>query len=32
MKMTILARAFRGTLGTNDLSEETAVELLKSIL
>lgn len=29
MKKSILARAFRGELGTNDLSEESAVELLK---
>lgn len=32
MKKAILARAFRGELGTNDPSEESAVELLKSIL
>ena len=32
MKKAILARAFRGELGTNDSSEESAVELLKSIL
>ena len=31
MKKAILARAFRGELGTNDPSEESAVELLKSI-
>ena len=29
MKKFILARAFRGELGTNDPSEESAVELLK---
>jgi len=32
MKKAILARAFRGELGTNNPSEESAVELLKSIL
>ena len=32
MKKTILARAFRGELGTNDPSEESAVELLKQII
>ncbi len=32
MKKTILARAFRGELGTNDPEEESAVELLKQIL
>lgn len=32
MKKSILTRAFRGELGTNDLSEESAMELLKSIL
>lgn len=32
MKKTILARAFRGELGTNDPAEENAVELLKEIL
>lgn len=32
MKKAILARAFRGELGTNDPSEENAVELLKSVL
>ena len=31
MKKSILARAFRGELGTNDTSEESAVELLKQI-
>ena len=32
MKKSILARAFRGELGTNDPAEESAVELLKSAL
>lgn len=32
MKKAILARAFRGELGTNDPSEESAVELLKECL
>lgn len=32
MKKSILARAFRGELGTNDPSEESAVELLKEII
>jgi hypothetical protein len=32
MKKAILARAFRGELGTNDPSEESAEELLKGIL
>ena len=32
MKKSILARAFRGKLGTNDLTEESAVELLKQVL
>lgn len=32
MKKAILARAFRGELGTNDPEEESAVELLKSVL
>lgn len=32
MKKSILARAFRGELGTNDPAEEGAVELLKTIL
>ena len=32
MKKTILARAFRGELGTNDPKEESALELLKTIL
>ena len=30
MKKSILARAFRGELGTNDSNEESAIELLKS--
>lgn len=32
MKKSLLARAFRGELGTNDPSEESAVELLKQII
>ncbi|MDD3225625.1 MAG: restriction endonuclease subunit S [Clostridium sp.] len=32
MKKAILARAFRGQLGTNDPEEESAVELLKEVL
>lgn len=32
MKKSILAHAFRGELGTNDPSEESAVELLKRVL
>lgn len=32
MKKAILARAFRGELGTNDPAEESAAELLKSTL
>lgn len=32
MKKSILARAFRGELGTNDPSDEPAVELLKRVL
>ena len=32
MKKSILARAFRGELGTNDPNEESAVELLKRSL
>ena len=32
MKKSILARAFRGELGTNDPSEESMVELLKEII
>ena len=32
MKKAILARAFRGELGTNDPDEENAVELLKKVL
>ena len=32
MKKSILARAFRGELGTNDPAEESAVELVKEYL
>lgn len=32
IKKAILARAFRGELGTNDPNEESAVELLKQVL
>lgn len=32
IKKSILARAFRGELGTNDPSEESAIELLKQVL
>jgi type I restriction enzyme S subunit len=32
MKKAILARAFRGELGTNNPEEESAVELLKEVL
>ena len=32
LKKSILARAFRGELGTNDPNEESAVELLKAVL
>lgn len=32
MKKAILARAFRGELGTNDPAEESAVELIKAVL
>ena len=32
MKKSILARAFRGELGTNKASEASAVELLKQVL
>ena len=32
MKKSILARAFRGELGTNDPAEESAVELLKAVV
>ena len=32
MKKSILARAFRGELGTNDPDDESAVELLKNII
>ncbi len=32
MKKSILARAFRGELGTNDSNDESAIELLKKVL
>ncbi|MEW4266188.1 restriction endonuclease subunit S [Priestia megaterium] len=32
LKKSILAKAFRGELGTNDSSEESAIELLKEVL
>lgn len=32
MKKAVLARAFRGELGTNDPAEESAMELLRSVL
>jgi type I restriction enzyme S subunit len=32
MKKSILARAFRGELGTNNPEEESAIELLKQVL
>ena len=32
MKKAILARAFRGELGTNDPSDESSIELLKKVL
>ena len=32
LKKSILARAFRGELGTNNPTEESAVELMKGIL
>ena len=32
MKKSILARAFRGELGTNDPDEESAVEVLKRVM
>ena len=32
LKSSILSKAFRGELGTNDPSEENAVELLKEVL
>lgn len=32
LKKSILARAFRGELGTNDPAEESALELLKTLL
>ena len=32
MKKSILAKAFHGELGTNDLSEESSIELLKQVI
>ncbi|MCY8488065.1 restriction endonuclease subunit S [Bacillus atrophaeus] len=32
LKQSILSKSFRGELGTNDLSEESAIELLKEVL
>ena len=32
IKKSILAKAFRGELGTNDSSEESSIELLKAIM
>ncbi|MBG9543226.1 hypothetical protein ABE29_10605 [Cytobacillus firmus] len=32
IKQSVLSKAFRGELGTNDPSEESAIELLKEIL
>ncbi|WP_416434099.1 restriction endonuclease subunit S [Priestia megaterium] len=32
LKISILAKAFRGELGTNDPAEESAIELLKEVL
>jgi len=32
IKVDLIARAFRGELGTNDPKEENAVELLKEVL
>lgn len=32
MKKAVLARAFRGKLGTNDLEDESAAELLKEVM
>ncbi|WP_100331097.1 restriction endonuclease subunit S [Bacillus xiapuensis] len=32
LKQSILSKAFRGELGTNDSSEESAIELLKEVL
>lgn len=32
MKQSVLARAFRGELGTNEPDDESAVELLKQVL
>lgn len=32
LKQSILNKAFRGELGTNDPTEESAIELLKEVL
>ena len=32
LKQSILSKAFRGELGTNDPSEESAIKLLKEVL
>ena len=32
LKQSVLARAFRGELGTNDAADEPAIELLKRTL
>jgi type I restriction enzyme, S subunit len=32
LKASILSKAFRGELGTNDRTEESAIELLKEVL
>ncbi|MBQ8935097.1 MAG: restriction endonuclease subunit S [Oscillospiraceae bacterium] len=32
MKKAILARAFRGELGTNDPTEESSVEMVKRVI
>lgn len=32
LKQSILSKAFRGELGTNDPTEESAIELLKEVL
>ena len=32
IKKSILAKAFRGELGSNDLGEESSIELLKNII
>lgn len=32
VKKTILARAFRGELGTNNQEEESSIELLRTIM